>query len=260
MTAWSSGDSYDGFIGRWSRRIAPRMVEWIDAPTGLRWIDVGCGTGALTAAILSGADPTRVIGVDPSAAYLEEANRRLADPRVTLLTGDAESLPADQDLDVAVSGLVLTFVPDPHRAVAAMRSAVRPGGTVASYLWDYKGRMEVLRYFWDAASALDDAALARDEGARATVADPARLHDLWQAAGLADVTTAPLEAEARFVNFDDYWLPFLNGQGPAGTYTAALAEPQRDALRDTLRDSLPTAPDGSVTLTIRAWAVKGVIP
>jgi SAM-dependent methyltransferase len=163
-------------------------------------------------------------------------------------------------LDAAVSGLVLNFVADPTRMAAEMRRVVRPGGTVALYVWDYAGKMELMRYFWDAAAALDAAARELDEGVRFPVCRPEPLAELLRAAGLVAVETRALDVPTVFADFDDYWSPFLGGQGPAPGYCVALPEEKRARLRERLRRALPAERDGRIALLARAWAVRGTVP
>src|SRR4051812_20873887 len=153
---WAAGDAYEPYVGRWSRLVADEFVAWLALPAGTRWADVGCGTGALAQAILDRARPRSVVGIDPSEGFLAFARRRVGRDRAAFRIGDAQALPVDAAaLDAAVAGLVLNFVAEPPRALAEMRRIVRPGGTVAAYVWDYAGRMELIRRFWDAAGALD---------------------------------------------------------------------------------------------------------
>lgn len=258
---WSVGDAYEVYIGRWSARIADAFVRLLAVPPGRSWLDVGCGTGALTAAVLAVAEPSRVTGVDPAESFLVHARARVTDPRVTFYSGDARSLPVpDGSFDAVVSGLALNFVPDPEQAVAECARAAAPGGTVAAYVWDYAEGMAMLRHFWDTAVALDPASAHLDEGRRFPLCRPEPLRDLWTGAGLVDVTVRPVETATVFTDFADLWTPFLGGQGPAPGYVAALPADRRDALRDRLRDALTAAEDGSITLTARAWAVSGVRP
>lgn len=255
---WAVGDAYEAYVGRWSRLVADAFVRWLDVPTGLRWLDVGCGTGALTATILAVADPAEVIGVDPSDAFLTGARARITDGRSTFHTGDARSLPLpDNHVDVIVSGLALNFVPEPGLAVAESVRVAKPGGLVAAYVWDYAEGMAMMRSFWDAAVALDPAAAELDEGPRFPVCRPESLSALWTETGLADVAVAPIDVPTVFADFDDFWTPFLGGQGPAPGYVMSLTDRDRLALRDLLRARLPTDPDGSIPLTARAWAVRG---
>lgn len=258
---WAVAHAYEVYIGRWSSPVADAFVRLLGLPPGRSWLDVGCGTGALTAAVLAAAEPSRVTGVDPAEGFLAHARARVGDPRVTFYSGDARSLPVpDAAFDAVVSGLALNFVPAPEQAVAECVRAARPGGTVAAYVWDYAEGMAMLRHFWDAAVALDPAAADLDEGRRFPLCRPEPLRDLWTGAGLADVQVRAIETPTVFADFDDLWTPFLGGQGPAPGYVAALPADRRAALRDRLHAGLPLAADGSVTLTARAWAVSGVRP
>jgi SAM-dependent methyltransferase len=259
--AWASGAAYDPYVGRWSRLVAGEFVGWLAVAAGARWLDVGCGTGALTEAVLALAAPADVHAVDASAAYVDYARARLPDARARFTVGDARRLPADcGTVDVAVSGLVLNFVPEPALAVAEMARIVRPGGVVAAYVWDYAGRMELMRYFWDAAAALDASAIDLDEGRRFPMCRPEPLAALFARAGLSAVETRAIDVPTVFRDFDDYWSPFLGGQGPAPGYAMALTEERRARLRDRLRAALPVGPDGSIALVARAWAVRGATP
>jgi SAM-dependent methyltransferase len=227
-------------------------------PPGARWLDVGCGTGALTQTILNDYQPAAVRGVEKSEGFLATARARVNDPRASFEQGDARALPVPEAAyDAIVSGLVLNFVPEPERALAAMARAARPTAVIAAYVWDYAQKMELMRYFWDAAIALDPAAADLDEGPRFPLCHPDALQHLWQATGLTRVETRGIEIDTRFVNFDDYWSPFLGGQGPGPAYAMSLSDDRRAALREHLRTALPTAPDGSIRLMARAWAVKG---
>jgi SAM-dependent methyltransferase len=254
---WERGDPYERYIGRWSRRIAPRFLTWLAAPPQRRWLDVGCGTGALAAAILEVTHPAAVAGVEPSEGFLATAAQRLG-ARVQLQLGNAAQMPCrDASVDVTVSGLVLNFTPDPAAALAEMARVTAPGGTIAAYLWDYADGMQLIRRFWDAALALDAAAVALDEARRFPLCRPEPLAALFERAGLQQVRTAAIEIDTRFADFDDYWLPFLGGQGPAPSYAMGLDEAARVRLRERLRTQLPAQADGSIALTARAWAVRG---
>jgi SAM-dependent methyltransferase len=256
---WSVGDAYEAYVGRWSRRVAAEFVGWLDVPPGGRWLDVGCGTGALTAAVLSGADPAEVVGVDPSEGFLGTARASVTDPRARFETADARSLPfPDRRFDAVVSGLAVNFVPEPARALDEFARVTAPGGVVAAYVWDYAEGMAMMRHFWDAATSLDRVAADLEEGLRFPLCRPEPLHDLWAGAGLEGVTVRAVDVPTVFAGFDDYWQPFLGGQGPAPAYVMSLPEDDRRALRDLLAARLPTAPDGSVPLVARAWAVRGL--
>lgn len=255
---WGLGASYEAYIGRWSRAVASEFVRWLGVPPHSRWLDVGCGAGALVEAIVEHMTPSAVLGVDRAKGFVEHARRRMAGAPVAFEVGDATALPVPGGgFDAVVSGLVLNFVPGPARMVAELVRVARPGGTVALYVWDYPGRMELLRWFWEAASSLDPAAAALDEASRFRDCAPAPLQDLFTAAGLLDVETRAIDVPTTFRDFDDYWSPFLGGQGPAPGYLVSLPEDRRAALRETLRARLPVAADGTIPLLARAWAVRG---
>jgi SAM-dependent methyltransferase len=224
----------------------------------LRWLDVGCGTGALSEAVLAGTAPESVVGVDPSAAYVAAATARISDGRVTFQVGEAAALPLpDSGVDQVVSGLVLNFVPDAVAAVREMRRVLIAGGRATAYVWDYSGGMQMLRYFWDAAIAEDPAAAAVDEGQRFPICHLDRLQECFVAAGLHDLDARPIEVPTVFQDFDDYWAPFLGGQGPAPGYCVGVPQEIRDRLKARLQANLPKQPDGSIRLGARAWAVTG---
>ena len=256
---WSSADAYEQYVGRWSRHVAAEFLRWLDASPGQRWLDVGCGTGVLTSSVIEAASPASICGVDPSPAFLAAARRRA--PSAGFTTGAAQALPlASVTFDRIVSGLVLNFVPAPARAASEFARVLRPGGVAALYLWDYAGEMQMMRHFWDAAIALDPAALDLDEGRRCDVCDPDALETLFRGAGLGDVTTRAIDIPTVFADFDDYWRPFLAGRAPAPAYAMSLDEHRRSALREEVRRRLPIQSDGSIPLIARAWAVRGTAP
>jgi SAM-dependent methyltransferase len=258
---WAAGDLYEPYVGRWSRRVAKEFLNWLAVPERKDWLDVGCGTGALIQTIIETENPNSVIGIDPSPGYTEYAKARIASPRARFEVGDAQALPIDTaSLDAAVAGLVLNFVPQPPRAVAEMARAVRPGGIVAAYIWDYAGKMELMRYFWDAAVALDPGAKELDEGRRFPICQPKPLAELFAQAGFSEIEVRPIDVATDFRDFDDYWSPFLGGQGPAPGYAISLNDERRAALRERIRSELPITKDGSIHLIARAWAARGRKP
>lgn len=261
VEAWASDQAYGPYVGRWSRLVAPRFLQWLPARPPSAWCDVGCGTGALAHAILATEQPTRVLGLDPSETYLAAARRGAAGLPFDAVMGSATAIPAsDGQFDRVVSALALNFVPRPGEALAEMRRVTRPGGLIGAYVWDYADGMQLIRMFWAAAIALDPGALELDEGARFPLCRPEPLRTLFGSAGLADVDVAPIEVPTVFADFDDLWRPFLGGQGPAPGYCASLPADRRDALRDRLRDTSPRQPDGTIPLQARAWAVRGTVP
>jgi SAM-dependent methyltransferase len=257
---WAQGAGYERYIGRWSRPVAAAFLDWLSVPPHKAWLDVGCGSGALSQRIVEAAAPAAVVGIDSSEGFVAHARAHVADQRAAFRVGDAQALPVgDAEFDAVVSGLVLNFVPDQPKAVAEMRRAARPGGTVALYVWDYAGEMQLIRRFWDAAGALDPAARELDEAVRFPICRPEPLRTLFEGAGLRGVATKAIDVPTVFADFDDYWSPFLGGQGPAPGYCVKLPEPARGALRERLRTALPPARDGKIHLTARAWAVRGVV-
>jgi trans-aconitate methyltransferase len=258
VDTWAGGDAYERYVGRWSRLAAETFVEWVALPSASGWLDVGCGTGALSATILHRAAPARVHGVDPSLAFVKQARRTLTDACAQFAVGRAEQLPiASQRFDAVVSALALNFVPTPETALAEMVRAARPNGLVAVYVWDYAEGMQLMRRFWDAAVALDSAAASIDEGRRFPICNPERLYALFRDAGLDAIETRAIDVPTWFRDFDDYWMPFLGAQGPAPGYVMALTDEHRARLRDRLRRTLPAAADGSIALTARAWTIRG---
>jgi len=257
--SWASADDYELYVGRWSRLVAREFLKWLAIPAGSQWLDVGCGTGALSQIILQFAEPAKIKGIDRSEGFITFAKEHTQDSRVQFDVGDATALAADSGtFDVAVSGLVINFIPQPDRAVAEMTRVTRSGGVVAAYVWDYAGRMQLMRHFWDAAMALDPNASELDQGHRFPICQPEALSRLFESAGLHHVEVRPIEVPTVFRDFDDYWSPFLGGQGPAPSYLMSLGDERRATLRERIRAGLPFASDGSITLVARAWAARGL--
>ena len=259
--AWQAGESYEFYMGRWSRRIAPLFLDLVALPRELDWLEVGCGTGALSAAILALCDPESLIAIDPSEGFLAKARASVPDPRAEFVKGDAQAIDVETaSRDAAVSALMLNFVPDKVKALSEMKRTMRPGGTVAFYVWDYAGGgLEFLRAFWREAAALDSSAANLTEDKRFPFCTPDGLTALAREAGLADATCEALVTPTVFSSFDDYWRPFTLGAGPAPGYVANLAEEAREELRSRLEANLPRAADGSIALEARAWAVRAKV-
>lgn len=259
--AWQAGDSYDVYMGRWSRQIAPAFLDWLDAEDGLDWLDVGCGTGALSATILARCNPKNLVSIDPSAGFLAKARDNVVDGRAEFRVGDAQALPVETgSRDVIVSGLVLNFVPDKDKALAEMRRVARSGATVGFYVWDYPGGgVEFMRAFWTAAAALDPNAADLTEDKRFPFCTAVGLTDLVNKAGLLSVEVTKIEKPSVFKDFEDFWHPFTLGAGPAPGYCMSLEPQARQRLKEKLQGSLPRSDDGSIPLKTRAWAVKGIV-
>lgn len=257
--SWQRGDPYEQYVGRWSRQVAPVFLAWLARPPGQRWLDVGCGTGALADAILVHCAPASVAGVEPSAGFLATARQQLPE-RVALHQGDAAHIPLpDACVDATLAALVLNFVPDTAAALREMVRVTADGGTLAVYVWDYAGGMELMRRFWDCATRLDPAAVPLDEGVRFALCHPDALAAALTRAGVATVDVVAIDVPTVFENFAAYWNPFLGGQGPAPAYVMSLDEARRDRLRDALQECLPVRADGSIALVARAWAARGQV-
>jgi len=257
---FSAGDAYERFMGRWSGTLAPRLVQFAGVRDGDVILDVGSGTGALTAAAVHAAPSSPIIGIDPAEQYVAFAQARHLGSRVGFEVGDAQQLRfADRRFDRTLSLLVLNFIPDRAKALTEMIRVTRPGGTVAAAVWDYGGGMDMLRVFWDEAVALRPDMETRDER-HMPLCRRGDLAALWRGRGLQNVTEGALTIETRFTSFDDYWSPFLAKQGPAGAYVAELRASEREQLRLRVhRRLLGDGPDRPIVLSARAWAVKGTV-
>jgi len=256
---WKNADAYEAYMGRWSRTAAGAVLTWLGQSPGLAWLDVGCGTGALTQAILDVADPREILGGDRSADFLTTAAGKITDPRVRFAVGDARSLPTPGDAyDVVIAGLVLHHIPNPEPAALEMARAARPGAAVAAYVWDFSGEGHFMEYLWQAATEIDSAATALDPKHRMPICHPEPLAALFRGADLRDVAVDPVTVPIVFRDFDDYWQPhLLSGSSPAQRYVASLDAEQQTALREQLRSILPIAANGSIPLPGRLWAVRG---
>ncbi len=257
--AWSAGDSYEHYMGRWSRLVAAEFLRCLDAPAGGDWLEIGCGTGALTAAILSHAAPRSILATDASEEFVAHARKAIADPWARFEAADGRSLPVpDGAVDAVASALVLNFIPDRVAALREMRRALRPGGLLSFYVWDYPGGgIGFIDAFWKAAAAIDPKAAGLDEGARFPFCTKEGLAALCDGAGLEGAEIAPIEIATEFPDFEAFWRPFTLGAGPAPGYCMSLPEDRRAALKAELAARLGT--DGPVRLTARAWAMKARI-
>jgi ubiquinone/menaquinone biosynthesis C-methylase UbiE len=259
---FSKADAYERFMGRWSRDLSRSFVTFCDVREGDEVLDVGSGTGSLSLAVCAACAPGgRVTGIDPSEDYVAQAtaNASAFEAPARFQVGNATSLPfADASFDKAISSLVLNFVQEPEKAVREMMRVTKPGGVVAAEVWDYGGGMEMLRVFWDEAVALDPDAKRLDE-ANMPLCKKGELAALFAREGLQRVTEAELTTTLSFASFDDYWQPFLLGQGPAGAYATSLSEDARGALERRLRQRIfGGATDRPFEMRARAWAVRAM--
>lgn len=255
---WSAGEHYECFMGRWSRRTAVRYLDWLDAPKDAAWLDLGCGTGALTQTILARGNPRSIVAIDQSAGFVAHARAAISDEHVRMRfeVADAQSIPLpDASVDVAASALVLNFVPDRVQALREMKRVTKPDGLLSFYVWDYPGGgMGLIRAFWTAAIGLDPKAEELGEARRFPFCTPEGLSALCAEAGWPPVTVAPIEIEMRFGSFEEYWQPFTLGTGPAPGYCVSLPDDARAALKQRLMDQVGGA--GPVSFAGRAWALK----
>jgi ubiquinone/menaquinone biosynthesis C-methylase UbiE len=254
MTFSVAAEAYDGYMGRYSRVLAPLFADFAGVEAGQQVADVGCGPGGLTAELARRVGGACVAAADPAEGFAHACAHRVPDADVR--TASAAKLPwLCASFDTVLAQLVVNFLRDADVGVREMRRVVRPGGVVAACTWDYAGEMRMLRTFWDAALTLDPA--APDEARVMSHSDPESLQGLWSQVGLRDIETAPLVVEVEYADFDDYWEPFLTGTGPGGAYCVSLDAGHQAALREHCFRSLGF-PHGGFTLTARAWAVRGV--
>lgn len=258
-TRWGAADAYERYMGRWSRNVAPLFLKWLGTEHEKSWADIGCGTGTLCSRIASDCKPSRMVGIDSSAAFVDHAAKNVPGAEFRISDALQIDLP-DRSFDYAVSGLVLNFLPDKAKGLREMARLVRPGGVVGLYVWDYAGHMQIMRRFFDAAVAVDPASSTFDDGINAPICRPKPLLDAFIGAGLADAEVTAIDIPAAFTDFQDYWTPFLGGTGSAPKYLASLDEEVRNKIRDAVHDKLLVGPDGEILLAVRAWAAKGKVP
>jgi SAM-dependent methyltransferase len=254
---FDDGAAYERYMGKWSQLAGETFLDWLSPPTGLRWLDVGCGNGAFTEMLVERCAPVSVQGIDPSEAQLAFARTRTAARVAQFRLGDAMALPfPDDTFDAAVMPLVIFFVPEPARGVAEMARVVCPGGTVTAYAWDLVGGgfpYEVLQ------------AEMRDLGVEVPVPpnpDASRvdaLRELWNGAGLGAVETREISVQRTFADFEDYWTTILGGAS-VRPGLAVMSSGDLDLLKARMRAHLPADPSGRVTYGARANAIKGLVP
>jgi ubiquinone/menaquinone biosynthesis C-methylase UbiE len=253
-------DAYERLMGRWSRLLTEEFLSFVGMAPGDSVLDLGCGTGALALALAARIEPRSIVGIDVAPSYVEHARRRVADPRLRFVVGDAVSLDlADGGIDRALSLLALNFVPEPARALAEMRRVTRPGGLVAAAVWDFAGGLVYQRIFWDTAAALDvEADRARARHFSSPLTRAGQLEAAFAAAGLREVEARPLAMHMRYADFADYWEPIANAQGPLGDYVKRLAPSALAVLAAAVERAYRSGgSDGPRSLSATAWAAKG---
>lgn len=254
---WNDGNPYEYFMGRWSSLMSIEFLNWLNMPSNLNWLDIGCGTGALSEAIEHNCIPEKISGIDPSEGFIEKVKQRIS-TNCEFRVGNVEKLPFEnENFEVIVSGLALNFFPNIEKALSELKRVSKPNGVIAAYVWDYSGRMDFLRYFWDAAYQIDPKSRELDEGLRFPICNSENLIKVFENANLIDVESDKLDIETVFKNFDDYWNPFLGLQGPAPSYLSSLNSELQEDLKNLIKDRLQTESDGSIKLLGRAIAIKG---
>ena len=248
-------DLYGRFIGRYAPALSAALIEVVGVEPGSRLLDVGCGPGGLARALAEVVGAENVSAVDPSEPFAKTCREQL--PGADVRVAAAEELPfADDSFDGAFAQLVVNFMSDAERGVGEMKRVVKQGGTVAACTWDYAGEMTMLRAYWDAAREIAPEAAQVDEAATMRYATVEELTGLWRKVGLDDVTGGELWVSAAYEDFDDLWLPFPSGIGPAGAFCAALEPERQEALRTAFARRLGD-PSGPFELRARAWYAVG---
>lgn len=259
---FGDAEAYEQFMGRWSRLLAPRLVDFTEVHDTGQVLDVGSGTGALALSIAKLKVHCQVLGIDPSKEYVEFAKSRNPSPdRVSFEVGDALQMRfSDATFQTSLSLLVFNFIPDSKKALREVSRVTKPGGCASAAVWDYGAGMRMLRVFWDAAVAADPTAEKSDE-LHMPLCRAGELEELWKQGGLEHVAERPLDITMRFESFADYWDPFLLGQGPAGAYLRSVDGDRREALRGEVKRRLALrSDDAPFSLPARAWAVRGIVP
>ena len=254
-------EAYEVRMGRWSRQLAPLFVEFGGVRDGEKLLDVGCGTGSLSATLVRVTKTSEIVGIDPSNRFIEYARTQIVDPRVSFEVGDAQILPyPNASFDRCLALLAIDHIPDAPKAAIEMRRVTTTAGLVATTMWDRSRANELYGCFWDAVEAIDPTA-KRPFERRRSYGSAEALSDLWKHAGLIEIEITALAIGCQFSSFDELWQRYLTGEGPPGQYMAALSMDRREALKTAMRHNvLSDGADGPFTLQAKAWAVRGVVP
>lgn len=254
MNAFTDGEAYERLMGRWSRQVGAQFLDWLDLPKGLQCLDVGCGNGAFTEVLAAQVAPSELTGVDPSNEQIAFAKIREGARRAQFRVGDAQALPfPNGSFDVAIMALVISFVPDPAKAVSEMARVVRPGGWVGTYMWS---NMSPQRPIFATMNELGFPIAVRSNNA----SELSNMHSLWAQAGLASIQTCMIDISVTFSDFDDFWDSNYTPAGPVGKAIERLSAADRDRVRLHLRKHLPLDGAGRISYQARANAVKGIVP
>jgi SAM-dependent methyltransferase len=252
---FEDGAGYERMMGIWSRLAGDIFLDWLAPRPGLRWIDIGCGNGAFTEAVIARCAPRAIVAVDPSEGQLAFARTRPGATAADFRIGDAQALPfGDDDFDVAAMALVITFLSDPAKAVAEMARVVRPGGRVATYMWDVPGGGTPVHPIYVAMESLGLPS-PRPPGAEVSRRDA--MHALWETAGLTSIETRVIRIPVVYRDFDDFWNSNSVPVGPQGKAIESMTPETRARLRARVREQIPAAADGRIAYESFANAVKG---
>ena len=258
---FSASADYERFMGRWSRQLAREYIAFAGVKNGDRVLDVGTGTGSLASVLEATMTSSNIVGVDPSEGLISYAKKNAKSGRTHFETGDAQALRfQDSSFDQTMALLVMNFIPDHNKAIGEMRRVTRPQGVVSACVWDYDAGMQMLRFFWDEAVAVDPAIEPKDER-HMKLSREGQLGELWNRAGLVNVQQKPVSIDQAYESFDDYWGPFLKGAGPGGAYVVSLSDERRRELETRIRKRLlGNRENGPFVLKARAWCVRGEVP
>ncbi|MBM3526461.1 MAG: methyltransferase domain-containing protein [Alphaproteobacteria bacterium] len=255
---FTDGQAYERVMGRWSQLVATQFLDWLGLPNGLSWVDVGCGNGAFTEILIDRCAPASVTAVDPSEGQLEYARTRPGTKSAQFRVGDAQALPfGNAEFEAAAMALVISFVPDPAKAAAEMARVVRPGGWAATYMWDVEGGGLPTSPMYRAMKLLGLPYVTPPGSVNSRME---AMQGFWQRAGLRGIETRVIRIPVTFANFDDYWESNILLVGPLGQALARLPAAERERLKNHLRETLPAAPDRTITHEAFANAVKGQVP
>jgi ubiquinone/menaquinone biosynthesis C-methylase UbiE len=259
MTSFfTDGAAYERFMGRWSRAAGEVFIDWLSVPPGLLWLDVGCGTGVFTELVLDRCAPKAISAIDPAEDQIAYAGRRLAATQATFRVGDAQSLPyADGMFDVAAMALVIVFVPNPAKAVGEMMRVVKPGGTVATYMWDILGKGFTQQPLIDALEAMNVKAPTLPGHVNSRLDN---LKGFFETSGLTEITTRTIDIEVSYANFDDYWSSQTGLHNPTVQSIRKMTGSDVERLKASLRERLSTDGDRRIAYPARANAIKGRVP
>ncbi len=262
-SGWPGWQHYELYVGRYSRQIAVDFLDWLFVPAGSRWLDVGCGPGALTEIILEQSSSESVTGVDLNQDFIGHARHTLARQNTSFQLADARELPfGDDAFDAVVSGLVLNFIVEPERALAEMARVVRPGGVTGCYVWDFEDGLLALRAYWDSANEVDPAAWEYQQDYRASIplTRPGWLREAFMQAGFEQIQLKEVTLTQSFPDFDTLWDQLLHAGDSIQRFASSLDDERLAIFKQCTAARLPVSSDGSIDLTLRAWAVKAKQP